>query len=133
MSFAEIKIKEGDALLKVFVKFGSESPTNEALDDYLNEIAKVYDRKCEFVILYDASNISMFITPTQLVRQSQFMRKRDQETRKYLVRCAIVMTSTVVRVMLQNLLKLKPAACELEIFDSLSAAQDYLRGAKRKD
>ncbi len=129
MAFAQVltKKEEPDGLLKVYVRFSNQSPTNEMIDKYLSEIEDVYNQKRKFIVLYDASDISIMIGPAQLYRQVAFMQKKDAETREYLLRCAIVITSPFVKALLDGVFALKSPACELKIFNNVIDAKAFLQ------
>jgi hypothetical protein len=123
--FAQVKAVKENNELKVIVRFEG-CPTDQELDDYLNEVGKIYLEELPFYILYDARNVGL-LTPSQIKKQVTFMRNHDQQTRRLIKRCAIVVTSSWARTALDAIFKLKPAACDLKIVQTFEDAQRYLR------
>ena len=122
--FAQVRAKEENGELKVVVRFEGQ-PSDQELDIYLNEVGNIYLRQLPFYILYDATNIGL-LTPSQIKKQVNFMREHDAETRKWIKRRAIVVTSSWARTALDAIFRLKPPACDLKIVATCDLAKKYL-------
>jgi len=132
MGFAEVKTRdETSSLMKVVVRFNGVPENDIELHEYFQEIQKVYDYHVKFVILYDASALGL-LNLTHIHKQAEFMRKHDDQTRELVIRCAIVLTSKMLRGALDLLFKLKAPACELQLFGTMAEAQDWLREVTSK-
>lgn len=125
MTFATLAYREDHrGKNKVIVKFVG-SP-DDSMDEYLMQLDAIYKKKQKFYLLYDASHIGG-ITYTQVNKQAAFMRERDQDTRELVIKCAIVLTSDIARMMLDGLFVLKKPACPLQVFRTMEEAKDFLR------
>ena len=62
--------------------------------------------------------------------QAKFMRKYESDTRKYMIRAAIVVRGPAQRLLLATLFNLRKPACPLKVFDTLDQASNYLREVK---
>jgi hypothetical protein len=124
--FATVGFVEEDMKLRVIVKYKGSPVSNEEIDMYLKKLHEIYKLKKNFVIMYDVRNIGI-VMPAQLMRQVTFMRARDDETKKLVERCAVVVSTQVARITISTLFKLKPPACPLQVLDSLDHAKNYLK------
>jgi len=119
-----IFLKENE-IIKVIVRF-SGKPTDSEMNDYLAHITKIYELNHPFYIIYDGTDVGL-LTPTQVYKQADFMRTKDQDTRRLIIKCAIILTSMTARMTLNTLFTLKPPACKLEVFDNMTQAKIYLK------
>ncbi len=126
--FVKIEQREDEQKnLKVIVRF-SGRPTDEEMNNYLKYIGEIYNLHKTFVIIYDASEIGI-LTMTQVYKQADFMRAKDTETRKLITKCAIILTSTACKIMLDTLFTIKPPACRLEVFKTMAAAKLWIKNS----
>ncbi len=123
-AFVNIETRQSD-MLKVIVRFTGK-PTDQEMDDYLAHITKIYELNLPFLILYDGTDIGM-LSMAQVYKQADFMRKKDEDTRRLIKKCAIVLTSTPARITLDTVFALKPPACKLQIFQDMETAKSFLR------
>ena len=127
VNFASFVNKEPDkkTIRKVMVKFiGSPCCPHETMV-YLQKMAGVYGKKEPFVVLYDASTIGM-VGADVVKQQAVFMRNHDNQTKMYMLRCAIVLDSLLAKQILNTLFVMKPPACQLKLFKNTCTAKKYL-------
>ncbi len=134
-NFAQIEIRNEDnkkptkleenEILKVIVRL-SGKPTDLEMDDYLAHITKIYELNHPFYIIYDGTDIGI-LSLAQVYKQADFMRTKDQDTRRLIKKCAIILTSMTARMTLNTLFTLKPPACKLEVFYNMTQAKLYLK------
>ena len=126
-SFVQFKVvRKHKHVTKVIVRFTDTSCCEASVDSYLQNMSTVYERKEPFVVIYDATQIGR-IPLTLVNKQANFMRKYDQITKKYLLRCAIVLTSEWARKTLKFLFTLKPPACDLKTFYTIDEAKNWIK------
>jgi hypothetical protein len=127
LDFVRIKvITKSNQVTRVFVRFSGTNCCDVSVDMYLAKMAHVYENKHPFVVLYDATMVGK-IPMTLINKQALFMRKYDNQTRDYLKRCAIILTSEWARMTLKLLFTLKPPACPLETFPNIYRAKEWLK------
>ena len=113
--------------MKVLVTLAGTPCCDMELTAYLQEMEEVYSRSRPFQILYNASHVGV-PSAQQLKQQVSFMRRFDECTRRLVDKCAIVVTSMVARASLRTIFLLKPPACPMSVFSTLSDAKEYLSG-----
>jgi len=125
--FVQVKVlTKPDKVTKVLVRFSGTSCCDVSVDKYLNDISQVYENRHPFILLYDATQIGR-IPITLINKQALFMRKYDNITKDYLLRCAVILTSEWARASLKLLFTLKPAACPLRTFSTVQDAKQWLK------
>jgi hypothetical protein len=125
--FTRVRVKDGtdDKHVRVLVTFDGVPCCDETVDEYLGLVSDVYDRDVSFVMMYDARNIGI-PTSGMMAKQAGFMRLRDADTTRLMVRCAIVTDSMIVKTMLDGLFLLKPPATDLRVFATMKEAKTFL-------
>lgn len=126
MPFAEVKVtpKENGSL-NVFVRFDGCATLPE-VKEYLNKVEDVYKKNTRFRIIYDATCIG-WISKALVDEQVTFMRKHDEDTKRLIERCAIVINSSVAKGMLDLIFIAKPPACELKVFRTVEEARNWMK------
>ena len=133
MSFADIKvdIKADNEPNIVTCTFTGVPATKENITSYLLSIDTIYKKKQKFILLYDARLIKKStITFDHICRQAKFMRDKDEETRKFVEMCAIVICPETKSI-LKLLFRLKQPACKLKICTDLNTANNYIKLSTR--
>jgi hypothetical protein len=132
--FARICETEYCGKTLIWVVF-SGSPTKDDARIYLAQLDTIYDRHCDFSIIYDATNIGRIRT-VFFLQQVESMKKHDQDTRKHMERCVIVVKNKPMEFLLNTLFKLKPSACrDIKVFyeHQIRRAWWYLLTGKEED
>ena len=131
--FARVYEREYRDCLQIMVIFHG-SPTDEEASNYLVQINTIYQRKREFTILYDATNIGR-IKRKFFHQQIQSMRTHDEDTRLRMKRCVIIVRDRSMEFLLNTIFKIKPSACQdLKTFyqHTVAAAWWYLFSGESK-
>lgn len=127
LSFARVYERMYYGQLQIMVVFVG-SPNDEEASRYLTQINKIYEKKCDFTILYDASNIG-HVPRKYFLQQVQSMRDHDKETSRHMQRCVIIVENWTKEVLLKTIFTIKPSACrDLRVFheDRIPSAWWYL-------
>jgi hypothetical protein len=124
--FCKFGIKESDDRIRVFIKLQGVPQDDSDIASFLHQLDNVYKTKKSFVCLYDVRAIGR-IAPSVLWTLASYLRKKDDETRERLLRCAIVISSAFAKKILDSLFVLKKPACPLETFSNMESAKEWLR------
>lgn len=124
MVFAKISQKGN----RVVVKF--EGNPIDAADcmSYMGDLEEIYSRKEKFLIMYDAREIGL-LRWDYINMQAAFMKKKEKETKEYMVRAAIIVGSTLAKTMLSILFKIQTPATTYGVFTTISEAKAFLNEA----
>lgn len=125
MVFAKVKQKDN----RVIVRFSGFPKDDNECVAYMSLMDKIYAQNIQFVILFDARHIG-WLTWKHIQMQAAFMTSKESLTRKYMVRCAIIVDSFTARSVLTALFKVRKPAAPCQIFTSLEQGKEYLRSAK---
>jgi hypothetical protein len=123
--FAKVK-QSGN---NVAVIFTGAPATDVTCTEYLKLLEEVYAKNSKFFILYDARRLGS-VPWSQIMKQANFMKEKEDLTRRLMVRAAIVVSSSFARFILKSLFKIRKPAAPLQIFMELDAAKTYLREGK---
>jgi hypothetical protein len=117
--------REGNRVCVVF----KGVPSDDAdLGQYLSDLDKLYREKVRFLILYDATRIG-WISNAHIRTQAEFMRTRADETRRYMVRAAIVVSGRAAALVMYTLFTMRKPVSPCMVFTDLDSAKQYLRQA----
>lgn len=95
------------------------------VQEYLDFISSLYQKKNEFCILFDASQVG-HVPRKYLNMQVNFMRDNKQNTRKYMKKAAIVLTSPLTKALLDIIFRLCPPSTTVKIFGNKRSAWKFL-------
>ena len=124
MGFATVE-KKGS---RVVVRFNSVPKDDKDCSDYLHRLNYIYKKKQKFVILFDAYNVG-FVSLKHIKKQVNFMRNKEEETRKYMVRAAILVSSSVSKLVVNSIFAIKKPVVPCRVFVNAEEAKAYLRAA----
>lgn len=110
---------------KVVIRLQGTPSSDADIDSYLQDFDEILKAKKPFLALFDTSNIGV-ISLRDIKKQATFLRERDEYSRQYMKRAAIVVGSSFTKRMLRILFSIRTPACPLEIFDSMNEAKKYL-------
>jgi hypothetical protein len=134
MPFATVHYKEATDtdIARAICRFDGIPTCEQEVTTYLNELDAIYKKNEPFHLLYDAEKIGRL--PYEYIqKQSEFMRSRDSTTRQLVLRCAIIITSPITRMMLDALFFInKPACKELQICNNMNTAVYFLCNGETK-
>lgn len=128
MPFAQVATKDG-SVLTCIVRLDDKPKDDAEQYEYLAKLDEVYKRHKKFVLLYDARTVAI-PTKKQLQTQIKFMQERDSLTSDLVIACCIVTSSKITRTILNGIFKIKPAACPLEICNTMEDGKHYLKKMK---
>jgi hypothetical protein len=127
MAFSTFGQKVGeDGVIRVVIKLNGTPRDQSEVSVLLDNLEQVYQSNQQFVCLYDARAIGR-VSPPVLWTIASYLRRKDDQTRERLQKCAIVISSDFAQKLLDSLFVLKPPACPLDTFRSLEAAKAWLR------
>ena len=121
---------------QIKVKF-NRVPTNMAeIDTYLAKISKVYEANIPFVILYDATKITINVSNDFIKHQESFMINNYDITQRLMLRCAVIVNVPFMKVALNALFTFKKAPCtDWKVYNSSEKSQikaySYIRYKKK--
>lgn len=118
-----VKVTQKNNCVKV--TFQGVPQTENDIPNYLSLLDQIYAEERKFLILYDASNIGR-VKFSDIKKQADYMFKRKEVTKKYMVRAAIVMTSTTARAALQVLFKIRKPISPFRVFKTIEEAKKWL-------
>lgn len=116
---------------RVIVKLENSPSCDKEVVDYLHAIEKIYDKNERFIILYDCLNVD-HVSWRHIWMQAKFMKDQEARTKQLMVRAAIV-TRSSSKKLLNILFTLRKPSCDLEVFDNMDRAKEYLRNADGMD
>jgi hypothetical protein len=124
MVFANITSKGN----RIVVQFNGIPKNDDDIYSYLRTLDNIYKKERKFLILYDARNVGM-VSLKLLRKQATYMKDREELTKKYMVRAAIIVSHAIKPVM-HFLFTLKKPSIPCKIFTDLGAGQSFLRESK---
>lgn len=107
------------------VTFGTHPKSKSEFDQYLQWVESFYDQKKPFKVLFDGSAVS-FQCMRYVHEQVAFMRRNEENTKKYMKRAAIVVSSSIAKQIVELIFRLKPPATPMKIFNDLEEAWLWL-------
>lgn len=114
--------------MRVVVKFFGVPCCERDMDAFLRDVDEIYKKDQEFLILYDATQVG-FVGASMVQKQIAFMRGHDEETRRLIKKCAVVVNTTFASAIVNGIFAVKPPACPLKVFADVDAAKQYLKSA----
>jgi hypothetical protein len=114
----------------VTITFGGGSPTDENCDEYLREMAELYDSGEELVIIMDARKSSL-PSLKQQQRQAQWMKRHDSMLRKQCLGTAYVLTTGATRMILSMIFAITPQPVPYKICTNLPDAEEWVQDQLR--
>lgn len=110
---------------RVIIRLTGKPKSAQEVEEYLGKLEVIYQKKQKFVMLYDASLCAM--PEYRYIRmQASFMETKEAETRKYVVRTAICVSSVIARTVLQTLFLLRKPTAPCQIFGTMEEAKQWL-------
>jgi hypothetical protein len=86
--------------------------TKERVLNYLMRMDSVFSAKKEFRIIYDTRQYTGTFPLTCLMIQAKYMMNRQDETRKYMKRCGVLVKSPLARAAIKTLFTLRKPSVE---------------------
>lgn len=115
-------------IMKVRVTYHFTASDEVQINEYFEEITRMYAKNRRFLILYDASSIRLSPTLGNMVtRLMDFMHQKHEDTKRLALGCAILIPNPAVVAVIKTILMLKPVACPMQICHKLEAAQLFLQ------
>lgn len=98
------------------LRYVSKPESMEEFEVYLNALKDLYTPKKPFSLLIDTRELSGFLSWKYLKRQADFMGESEPLARKYLHRLALVVTSPLVKTLIQTIFLIKAPVTPTETF-----------------
>jgi predicted component of type VI protein secretion system len=124
MVFAKVKQKNN----RVIVKFSGFPQDDKECKGYLQLLDEIYQQKMPFIILYDARNIG-WLSWKHIHIQANFMKSKEIQTKKYMIRAAVVVNSIAARSILKTLFSIRKPAAPCQVFTSIEKGKEFLRSS----
>lgn len=100
-------------------------------EDYLKGYDLLYEKKLIFSLIIDSTNIGL-ISAYYIARQAFHMHSNEENTKKYVKKVALIITSDSVRKLLNGLFQLRNPVCEVKIFKCLDDCHQWIKNDKNK-
>lgn len=126
--FAQVEKRyiEDKKIWKVIVRFHGLPANTQEVTNYLTEVEKIYSKNEKFCMLYDASTIGI-PNYAYVKQQIDFMRQKDDETKKLMICCAIIAPSSGLVNLINLIFLAKKPATEVKVCKSMSEAKDFFK------
>jgi hypothetical protein len=109
----------------VTVTLEGEPQDSEEFEDYLSGFDLLYEKKRNFSLLIDATNIGT-VQPFYVIRQAFHMHQKETETKKYVKKVALIITNDFAVKLLNTLFAMRKPVCKTEIFKNTREAKEWL-------
>ena len=100
-------------------------------EDYLKGFDLLYEKKREFSLIIDSTEIGA-ISAYHIARQAFHMHSNENNTKKYVKKVALIITSDSVRKLLNGLFQMRKPVCEVEIFKCLDDCHQWIKNDRNK-
>jgi hypothetical protein len=100
-------------------------------EDYLKGFDLLYEKKREFSLIIDSTEIGA-ISAYHIARQAFHMYSNENNTKKYVKKVALIITSDSVRKLLNGLFQMRKPVCEVEIFKCLDDCHQWIKNDRNK-
>ena len=111
----------------VNVKLSGVPEDMTEFEDYLKGFDLLYQKNREFSLIIDSTDIGV-ISPYYIARQAFHMHSNEDNTKRYVQKVALVITSVSVRKLLNGLFQMRKPVCKTEIFCCLDDCYDWING-----
>jgi hypothetical protein len=131
--FCQFGIKSCDDMIKVIVRLEGVPKDDEGITSFLTQLDAVYATNRPFVCLYDVRAVGK-VPASVLWTLASYLRKKDDQTRKRLLRCAVVFAPlSIAKKLFKSLFVFRPPACPLQTYEDIELAKEWLRKATLLD
>ena len=100
-------------------------------EDYLKGFDLLYERKRKFSLVIDSTDIGS-ISAYYIARQAFHMHSNEDNTKKYVKKVFLIITSVSVRKLLNGLFQMRKPVCEVEIFKCLDDCHQWIKNDRNK-
>lgn len=100
-------------------------------EDYLKGFDLLYEKKRKFSLIIDSTEIGA-ISAYHIARQAFHMHSNENNTKKYVKKVALIITSDSIRKLLNGLFQMRSPVCEVEIFKCLDDCYQWIKNDKNK-
>ena|SRR6185369_2665514 len=112
--------------MKVKVTFHHNVDDAREIDLYLEDIMTMYAKNKPFSILYNASGVSA-ANPKHLQRLGAFMDTKEDESKRLIIACAVVLPNPAVRTLVKTIVLFKESSSPLSICKNVPEAHKFLQ------
>ena len=105
----------------VNIKLNKKIENNKDFDDFLNKWLDLYERKKDFIFIFDTSDVG-FIPIKYSIQMSLFIKKLKKRDYHYLQKSIIFVNSNIVKRMLDFIFMLQPPIAPVYIISN----QDHI-------
>lgn len=123
MTFASFEILENN-VIKVTLVSGEDGISPSDLDDFLAGLVVFLDQKIPFFLIIDASKLHT-ASMNFATRIVNFMRENREKFRLYTRATAILITSAIVRYILQLVFSLQPPVSPHKVVSNIAEALEF--------
>lgn len=109
----------------VHVKLTGVPEDLEEFEDYLSGFDLLYDKKRQFNMIIDSTNIGN-VSMYYIARQAFHMHNNEDKTNKYVNKVALVVTTDFTTTLLNALFSMRKPVCETELFKSVEEAKEWV-------
>jgi hypothetical protein len=103
----------------------SGSFSDAAFDEYLQSLARAsFERKEQSVVLFDATHAGM-ATATQRKKHASWMNANEEPIKEYVLGCAFVIRSSIIRGVLTAILWLHPLPSAYVVLEAFDEAENW--------
>lgn len=102
------------------------SPSEEDCKKFFECMDKIYSNCKPFIVLFDAAQMKT-ASYSHIKLFAKYMKERQDLTKKFMKRAAIVANNTVVRAVINTLFKLRKPVTDIKIFKTDEQAKVFLR------
>lgn len=115
----------------VNVKLSGVPEDMTEFEDYLKGFDLLYERKRKFSLIIDSTDIGS-ISAYYIARQAFHMHSNEDNTKKYVKKVALIITSVSVKKLLNGLFQMRKPVCEVEIFKCLDDCHQWIKNDRNK-
>ncbi|WP_027004036.1 hypothetical protein [Hugenholtzia roseola] len=113
------------------VTFAAHDPTEEEFDQYLKQLAEIFEKKKPFVRILDASKVK-YLASNLRIKQGKWIKEHNELLKTYSLGTAYVIPSTMLQFLLKAIWLVSDQTNEKKVFSTLQDAKLWAEGQLKK-